>query len=90
MGDYGWWPIIAVVTLVNTVVIVAGIATGLLVKRWWQVSLGLVAVPAAYWIYCTIFLETDHVVSLLPLLALTGVIWAATVFGLKRAGLDRQ
>lgn len=88
MGDYGWWPMIAVVTLVNPVVILAGIATGFLVKRWWQVSLGIVTVPAAYWIYYTIFMKTGHFVALLPLLALAGVIWTAAVFGLKKATSD--
>ena len=85
MGDYAWWPITAVVTLVNPVVIVAGIATGLVVKRWWQVSFGLTAAPAAYWMYYTIFLGTAQFGSLLSLLALTGVIWTATVFGFKKA-----
>jgi hypothetical protein len=85
VGDYGWWPIIGLATLANPVVIVAGIATGLLVRRWWQVLFGAVAVPAAYWIYCMIFLKTNHFVPLLPLLALTGVVWAAAVFGLRSA-----
>jgi hypothetical protein len=85
MGDDGWWPIIAFVTLVNPVVIVAGIASGLLVRRWWQVVLGLIAVPVAYWIYCAVFLLTDHFVELLPLLASAGVIWTAAVFSLKKA-----
>lgn len=89
MGDDGWWPVIALVVLANPVVIVTGVATGLLVNRWWQVPIGLVAVPAAYWIYCTIFLKTDHFVALLPLLALAGFIWAAALFGLKSAVLDR-
>jgi hypothetical protein len=85
VGDSGWWPIIALVTLANPVVVLVGIAYGLIVRRWWQVGLGLVAAPAAYWIYCTVFLSTDHFVKLLPLLALAGVIWSAATFGLKKS-----
>ena len=51
MGDSGWWPIIAFVTLVNPVVVITGIASGLIVQRWWQVTLGLVSAPVAYWVY---------------------------------------
>lgn len=31
MGDSGWWPIIAFITLVNPVAVVTGVVTGLLV-----------------------------------------------------------
>jgi len=85
MGDNGWWPIIAIVTLVNPVAVVTGIVTGLVVRRWWQAGIGLVTVPAAYWIYVTAFLENDHFVTLLPFLALAGVIWTCAVFALKKA-----
>lgn len=84
MGDSGWWLIIGLVTLVNPVVVVAGIASGLIVRRWWQVALGLVAAPAAYWLTTTMSRTTDPV-ALLPFLALGGLVWSAAVFRLKRA-----
>ena len=85
MGDSGWWPIIAFVTLVNPVVVITGIASGRIVPRWWQVTLGLVSAPVAYWVYATVFLKTDHFAVLLPLLALAGIVWTVAAFGLKRA-----
>lgn len=85
MGDSGWWPIIAFVTLVNPVVVTTGILTGLVVRRWWQAASGLLTAPVAYWIYGTAFSKTDHFVTLLPVLALAGVIWTSAVFALKKA-----
>ena len=85
MGDSGWWPMIAFVTLMIPVVIAAGIATGLLVRRWRQVALGLLAAPAAYWVYCALFSTTDRLMHLLMPLALAGLIWTAAAFGLKEA-----
>ena len=85
MGDSGWWPIIAFATLVNPVVVITGILTGLVVRRWWQAAIGLVTAPTAYWIYVTAFLKNDHFATLLPVLALAGVIWTCAVFALKKA-----
>lgn len=85
MGDSGWWPIIAFAVFLDPRIALAGIATGLLVQRWPYVLLGLFVAPAAYWLYCTIFLRTDHFLELAPLMAVAGVAWTALSFGIKRA-----
>ena len=84
MGDSGWWLIFTFVTLGNPVVVVTGIATGLVIRRWWQAAVGLVTAPTAHWIYHTTFWKSDHFAELLPFLALAGVIWTSTVFAAKK------
>ena len=83
MGDSGWWVVIAFAAIVNPIVIVAGIAFGLVVRRWWQTLFALLVVPGAFWLFTTIFLRSDHFVELAPLLGTAGVVWAAAAFGAK-------
>ena len=84
MGDNGWWPIILIAVLIDPRILFAGIATGLLARRWWQAFLGLVTAPAVYWLYCIIFLQNDHFAQLAPLLAIAGAAWAAGAFAVKK------
>lgn len=84
MGDSGWWLIVTFVTLGNPVVVVTGIATGLVIRRWWQAAIGLVTVPIALWIYHTTFWGSHDFAEHLPFLALAGVIWTSTVFAAKK------
>ncbi len=90
MGENGsgWLLILTFYGLVNPVVVIIGIASGLVVRRWWQVSLGLVTAPAAYWMYLLVFTTADRVDGLFPPLAVAGVIWSAAAFGLKQASSD--
>ena len=85
MGDNGWLPMIAFIALVNPIVAIAGLATGLVVRRWWHVVLGLVTAPAAYWIYGAVFGMIGLSAVLVASCALAGVIWSSAVFGLKKA-----
>jgi hypothetical protein len=57
----------------------------LLVRRWLQIALGLLAAPSAYWAYCAVFSTADQRMQLLMPLALAGLIWTAAAFGLKKA-----
>jgi hypothetical protein len=84
----GWLLILTFYGLVNPIVVIIGIASGLVVRRWWQVSLGLVTAPAAYWMYLLVFSNADRVGSLFPPLAVAGVTWSATAFGVKKASSD--
>lgn len=91
MGDNGWLPVIGFIVLVNPIIVITGIASGLVARRWWQVVLGLVTAPAACWVYDTVFGKTNTFASpllLVPFLALAGIIWTAAVFGLKKAAFD--
>lgn len=85
MGDNGWLPMIAFIALVNPIVVITGLATGLIVRHWWQVALGFVTAPAGYWIHLTVFGTIGLSAVLIPFLALAGVIWTSAVFGLKKA-----
>lgn len=85
MGDSGWLPILAFSALVNPIVAVTGLATGLVVRRWWQVLCGVVTAPTGYWIYLTLFGTTNLSAHLMPPLALAGVIWTSVAFGAKKA-----
>ena len=85
MGDNGRLHTIAFVALVNPIVVITGLATGLVVRRWWQVALGVVTAPAGYWIYLAVFGTIDLSAVLIPFLALAGVIWTSAAFGLKKA-----
>ena len=85
MGDHGWLPILAFYALVNPIVAITGLATGLVVRRWWQVLLGVVTAPTGCWIYLTVFGTTNLSANSMPFLALAGVIWTSAAFGLKKA-----
>ena len=86
MGDNesGWWIIVAILVFLDPRVIVAGIATGLLVRRWLHVPLALFVAPAAVWLYCTLFLRTDHFLQAAPFMAVAGLLWAIVSFGAKK------
>ena len=88
MGDNGWLPMIAFVALLNPIVVITGLATGLAVRRWWQVALGVVTAPAGYWIYLKVFGTIDPSAVLILSLALAGVIWTSAVFGLKKVWIS--
>ena len=85
MGERGWFLLIALFALANPAVIVTGLASGLVVRRGWQVLFGLLTAPAAYWIFTTVFGTTLNLPLLLPFLAVAGVIWTSAAFGLKKA-----
>lgn len=87
MGDNGWLPMIGFVSLLNPIVVLIGLATGLVVRRWWQVALGIVTVPAGYSVYLTVFGSNDFSAVLILFLALAGVIWTFTAFALKEASI---
>ena len=84
MGDTGWLLIIAFASLANPIVVVTGVFTGLLIRRWWQVALGSVTAPVAYWIYATGFYPIGNYAPLTSFLALAGVIWTSALLGLKK------
>jgi hypothetical protein len=85
MGDNAWLVMIALVGLVNPIVIAVGLGLGLVARQWWQVLFSLFAVPLAYLAYSEAFAVTDDYWPLLPLLAPSGLVWAAAAFGLRRA-----
>lgn len=64
MGDNGWLVMIAFVTMVNPVAIVAGIAGGLVAHRGSHVGLSAVLAPFAYWLYSTLSSRPVHVETL--------------------------
>lgn len=83
-GNFGgWWIITAIFVFLDPRVVVAGIATGLLARRWLHVPLALLTAPAAAWLYCMLFLSTDYLVELAPFMAVWGLVWATVSFGAK-------
>jgi hypothetical protein len=75
---------IAFVTMVNPVAIVAGIAGGLVPRRWSHVGLSAVFAPLAYWLYSTLSSRPVHVETLVPMFAVAGLLWGTAMFALKR------
>jgi len=89
MGNAAWLLMIALVGLVNPIVIAVGLGLGFVAKHVWQVSFAFLAVPLAYFIYSETFAVTGDYWPLLPLLAPSGLVWAAAAFCLRRAAATR-
>jgi hypothetical protein len=85
MEETNWWPIMALVMLVNPIVIVASLVCALIAKTWRHVLAALIMVPTAYWCYSALFGSVGRFAQLVPALALGGLAWTAAFFGLKAA-----
>lgn len=83
MDDTGFWLLMSPILLGDPAAAIPGVACGLIVRRWWQVALGLVAAPFASWIYDWTF-PNDFSLDLL-FYGVSSLIWTAATFAVKRS-----
>ena len=86
MGDYGWLLLITLAATLNPVVVISGIALGLLASHWGQCLFALAIAPVAMAIGWSTGLPWSLLITVSP----AGLIWAAAAYGAKRAMTSRD
>ena len=81
----GFGPFVFLAALGDPAIIAAGVATGLLARRWWHLALGLCVPPAANFLFYSAFYATDHFLLTLPFLAAAGAVWIGAAHAVGRA-----
>jgi len=85
MGDRGWVLALFLITLVNPLVILSGVVSGLLVRRWWAAPLGLAAAPLVYGLHDRLASPEPHASLPIITLAVSGFVWALAAIAVRRA-----
>ncbi len=75
----GWGPALILISLVSPVAIIVGVIVGSLSRRWWHATLASALVPAAHWL----IYQPDRI-TLLPFLAVAGLLWGSVTFAFKK------